>query len=117
MAARDVVVAEAAGGAVRGITATDGLGNTTSKTVTFTIHATINGLINSVNDGVGRGYITSPQGVALVSQLQSARKGNSTKQKLQTFVYMAQQASGRSITPSYAALLANWGQDLVNRTP
>jgi hypothetical protein len=99
------------------VTAIDGLGNTSTKTITFTIHATISGLINAVNDGASRGLITSAEQVSLVAQLQSAMKGSSTKQKLQTFVYMVQQASGKSISAAEALLLVNWGNDLVARTP
>jgi hypothetical protein len=99
------------------VTAVDGLGNSSTKTITFTIHATISGLITAVNDGVSRGLITSAEGTSLVAQLQSATKGSSTKQKLQTFVIMAQQASGKSINAAEAVLLVNWGNDLVARTP
>jgi hypothetical protein len=99
------------------VTAVDGVGNKSTTTLTFTIHATINGLINAVNDGVSRGYITSSEGVILVSQLQSALKGTSTKVKLQQLVYMVQQASGKSVNAAYASLLVNWTNDLIARTP
>src|SRR5438067_2508488 len=45
---------------------------TSSKTVTFTIHATINGLINAVNDGAARGLITSSEQFLLIWYLQKA---------------------------------------------
>jgi len=100
------------------VTSTDALGNTTSRTLTFTIHATIKGLINAVNDGVARGYITKAEGSTLVSQLNNAlQPGSSTKVKLQQFVYMVQGASGKSISAAYANLLVNWTNDLIARLP
>ncbi len=99
------------------VTSADGLGNISSVTMTFTIHTTIDGMVNAVNDGVSRGLITSAEGSILVSQLQSAFKGNSTKVKLQQFVYMVQQASGKSISAAEALLLVNWANDLIARTP
>lgn len=75
------------------------------------------GLVNAVNDGKARGLITSQQAVSQVSQLQSSTKGNSTKQKLQTFVVMVQQASGKTVNAAYALLLIDWANDLIARTP
>jgi hypothetical protein len=37
------------------ITSTDKAGNVTIKSVSFTFHATIQGLINAINDGASRG--------------------------------------------------------------
>jgi Ca2+-binding RTX toxin-like protein len=98
------------------ITATDGVGNTSTKTLTFTIHATINGLINAVNDGASRGLITASEQSLLVWYLQKALQG-SAKVRLGQFTWEANNQSGKAINAAEAALLLNWGNDLIARTP
>jgi len=98
------------------VMAVDGLGNTSSTTLTFTIHATVNGLINAVNDGAARGLITSTEQSNLIWYLQKA-VANNARIRLQQFVYEAQSQSGKTINAAYAALLVNWAQDLLARTP
>jgi hypothetical protein len=97
------------------ITATDRLGNRTTTTVGFQVHATINGLINAVNDGASRGYITSTEQQNLVWQLQQAKNGN-VKPKLSKFVSMVPADSGKTVTAAYAGLLVNWTNDLISRS-
>ena len=98
------------------VAATDGLGNTTSKTITFTIHATINGLINAVNDGAARGLITAAEQANLVWYLQKALTG-SAKARIGQFNWEANYQSGKAINAAEAALLLSWGNDLYARTP
>jgi hypothetical protein len=97
------------------ITATDGLGNKTSTTVTIQVHATANGLVNAVHDGASRGLISASEASVLVSQLQSMGNGNSAKTKLSQFINMVQSASGKSVASAEATLLVNWSQDLYAR--
>ncbi|MGZ4396244.1 MAG: hypothetical protein ACXVZ2_12890, partial [Gaiellaceae bacterium] len=93
------------------VTATDALGNVSSQTITFQIHATVTGLINAVNEGASRGLITASEAAVLVSELQSALKGNSGKTKISQSLSMVQSASGGSINAAYAALLIAWAND------
>jgi len=78
------------------------------------VHATLQGLIDAVNQGVARGKITSAQGASLVTQLQSAT-GSSAKSKLTKLISQVQSQSGVSIDAGYAALLVNWANDLITR--
>jgi hypothetical protein len=96
---------------VRGI---DAAGNTTSKTITFVVHATLKGLWNAVVDGWAKGYITGAEAMTLVNILNSAMNGNSAK-KFPPFISEVQNQSGKSIAPGYAALLLNWAYDLLPR--
>ncbi|MGZ4334130.1 MAG: hypothetical protein ACXVRJ_07625 [Gaiellaceae bacterium] len=77
------------------VTATDALGNVSSQTITFQIHATVTGLINAVNEGASRGLITASEAAVLVSELQSALKGNSGKTKISQSLSMVQSAERR----------------------
>jgi hypothetical protein len=96
------------------ITATDALGNKSTSTVTFTVHATISGLIAAVNDGVAKKYVTATLGSQLLSTLNSAFNGNSAHTKISQFVNQVKSA-GTAINAAYAALLLNWGNDLLSR--
>jgi len=103
------------------VKATDGLGNASSVTVTFTIHPTVQGQINAVNQGVTAGKITSKVGSNLVGILntvqQAINAGNNAAAKAALNNYMAyvNSQSGAGVTAAYATLLVNWAQDLYNR--
>jgi hypothetical protein len=99
------------------VTATDGLGNTTTKTITFTIHATIQGLINAVNDGAARGLITATERSNLVWYLQKALGSSAKRNFIASFNYEVNLQSGKAINAAEAALLLSWGNDLYARTP
>jgi hypothetical protein len=109
-----------AGGHTITITATDGMGNVSTTTVTFQIHATIAGLTNAVNYGNANGLVSSSIQKTLLSTLQSAQAalngGNtaSAKSYLNTFISQVKGA-GKAITSSYATLLLSWAQDLLVR--
>jgi hypothetical protein len=96
------------------ISATDNLGNVQSVTITFQVHATINGLINAVNDGYSRGFMTLAEKNALITQLESALKGNSARPKLDGFIKMTQGDTGIT-SSSFRSLLLNWTNDLLTR--
>jgi len=104
------------------ITAKDGLGNVSTTTTTFTVHATISGLTTAVNDGVTKRLITSTT-VAnqLLSYLSSAQqaltagKNSTAKSYLASFVSLVRAQSGITINAAYAALLVGWANDLISR--
>ena len=97
------------------VTSTDGLGNTSSVTITFQIHATVAGMIKAVNDGAARGYVTAAEQANLIWYLQKA-VAPQTKQRLSQFIWEANSQSGKAINATYAAHLVNWAQDLYNRS-
>jgi hypothetical protein len=97
------------------VTSTDGLGNVSSMTITFQIHATVNGLIKAVNDGAARGYITANE-QANLNWFLSKAVAPQTKQRLSQFISEANYQSGKAINATYAAHLVNWAQDLYNRS-
>ncbi|TMC67910.1 MAG: hypothetical protein E6J13_15660 [Chloroflexi bacterium] len=104
------------------LSARDVLGNSTTTTVTFQVHATVSGLATAVNDGVKSGKITSSvtssKLLTLLSLAQNAlNAGNVSQAKtyLNSFVSVCQQQSGKTITAAYATSLINWSNDLIGR--
>jgi hypothetical protein len=103
------------------ITTADVLGNASTLTITFQIHATVGGLINSVKDGVVRGYIAKSVQDNLIKQLQAVqtainnRNNPSARNNLQQFINQVNAYAGKSIAAAYAALLVNWSNDLLSR--
>jgi hypothetical protein len=104
------------------ITSNDGLGNSSSVTITIQVHATVAGLTTAVNDGARAGKITSSvtssQLLSYLSSAQAALNANnhaSAKTYLASFVSLAQAQSGLTINAGYAALLAGWANDLIAR--
>ncbi|HET7466406.1 MAG TPA: hypothetical protein VFL29_07050 [Candidatus Dormibacteraeota bacterium] len=102
------------------ITAKDGLGNTSTTTVTITVHATVSGLTTAVNDGRAAGKITSSttqtQLLSYLSSAQSALNLNnhaSAKTSLASFVSLDQAQSSITVFPPYDSLLAGWANDLI----
>jgi len=104
------------------VTARDGLGNTSTVTITFTVHATVGGLTTAVNDGVTRRLITSSAtSTQLLSYLNDAQKAIQSgktaqaKSSLNSFMNYVRQQSGKTISSAYAALLVGWANDLIGR--
>src|SRR5439155_10960056 len=103
------------------VAATDQLGNKSSTTITFQVHATVAGMINAVNQGAKAGLINALAQPRLVSILQSVQTylnaGNVTaaKNQLTYFVSYVQSQSGVGINATYAARLINWANDLKAR--
>jgi Ca2+-binding RTX toxin-like protein len=104
------------------ISARDALGNSSTATVTFQVHATVGGLTAAVNDGVKSGKITSSvtssKLLTLLSLAQNAlNAGNVSQAKtyLNSFISLCQQQSGKTITAAYATSLINWSSDLIAR--
>jgi hypothetical protein len=97
------------------ITAVDSVGNVTTKTVTITIHATAAGLVNAVNDGFARGYLTAAAQSKLLQALKSINSANA-KTKLGQFISAVQSCLGTSVQTAYGNLLLNWANDLLGRS-
>ncbi|HEY8642519.1 MAG TPA: hypothetical protein VIO84_07100, partial [Candidatus Dormibacteraeota bacterium] len=103
------------------VTAVDSLGNQTSTTVTFQVHATAGGLIKAMSDGVASGQITCNTN-AMVTKLQAAQaayaRGDNVTAKGLLYTYLNQVSSqaGKGINGSLASLLTSWTQDLISRT-
>ena len=105
------------------VTAADGVGNVSTQTITFAVHATIGGLLNAVAYGRARALVSNQQQNQLTSILQSAQtalaSGDSVtaKSRLNSFVAQVQSQSGTGIDATFAARLVNWTQDLIARIP
>ena len=102
------------------ITAVDQLGNSSIKTVTFQLHATLAGLtfaVTSVNNKV----IPAAAHTTLLATLASAQTalshGDATSEKslLATFVTQVTTPS-LNINASYQTLLVSWANDLISRS-
>jgi hypothetical protein len=103
------------------VTAADGVGNVSTQTLTFAVHATIDGLLNAVVYGRARALVSNQQQNQLTTILQSAQSalasGDSAtaKGRLNAFVTQVQSQSGTGIEATFAARLVNWTQDLIAR--
>jgi hypothetical protein len=101
------------------ITAWDNAGNVTTKAFTFTIHPTAQGILNAVNDGAARGWISTAYKPTLVTQINNViaamGKGNSAATKLRGFISVVQSATTSQIAAAYKTLLLNWANDLLAR--
>ncbi|HVA29776.1 MAG TPA: hypothetical protein VMU58_00770, partial [Gaiellaceae bacterium] len=101
------------------ITSTDNAGNVTTQSITFTIHATPDGILKAVNDGAARGWIGASFASTLVTQIQQVIKAEpnhaNMKAKLRQFITYLQYPPAGGITAAYDALLLNWSNDLLGR--
>ena len=103
------------------VSAKDGLGNVSTTTATFQVHATVAGLIRAVADGVAKGKIASLLLVPLeVPLLAAAAELASHAPKLaildlKVFIALVQSQSGKKIDSGYASLLVAWTTDLIAR--
>jgi len=103
------------------ITATDGLGNTATMTVTFTIRVSTGGLQGAVSDGANRNLVDRAMEVQLNNKLQSAQaainRGDkaSARSMLQAFIDQVKSNAGKKIDAGYAAQLIGWASDILSR--
>ena len=103
------------------ITARDVAGNVTTRTLTFTIHATPQGIVNAINDGAARGWINASFQSTLLASMQQVIKGlqssaASGKAQLSQFISSLQYPPrGATITPAFSTLLLSWANDLFAR--
>jgi len=103
------------------VTSTDNAGNVTTKTITFTIHPTAQGILNAINDGVARGWITASFGSTLVTQIQQVIKAASSssanvRTKINQLISTLNYPPTGGITAAYQARMLNWANDLLSRT-
>jgi hypothetical protein len=102
------------------ITARDKAGNVSTKTITFTIHATPEGILNAVSDGWARHWLlTAAYASLLVTQIQQVIKAEPShpnmRAKLQQFITSVQGGTSTQITTAFKSLLLNWANDLMIR--
>jgi hypothetical protein len=103
------------------VTATDGLGNTTTIYVNFAVRASASGLVNAVNQGVAAGKVAVQMQTPLNAKLQAALAAISrgqnavAKSLLQSFISQVSAQSGKQIDAAYAAMLVGWATDLLSR--
>jgi hypothetical protein len=102
------------------VTSTDQLGNVSTATVSFQVHATIGGLVNAVNYGASVGKISSSTKTTLLATLASAQTaltaGNNAGAKTLLSQFATQVTNaGSNINAAYASLLLSWEQDLFGR--
>jgi hypothetical protein len=88
--------------------------------VTFTIHATPEGILAALYDGASRAWLTAAESSYLVTQIQQVIKAepshSNMKAKLQQFISAVR--SGKvpgQITAAFQFLLLNWANDLLAR--
>ena len=98
------------------ITAKDKAGNVTTKTITFTIHATAKGILNAINDGAARGWISASFKASLVTQINGVIGAPNPAPKIRGFISVVQGGTTSQITAAYKALLLNWANDLLARS-
>jgi hypothetical protein len=101
------------------ITARDNAGNVATKTITFTIHATAQGIRNAIVDGQARGWVTAAFASTLLGQIDQVLKAgtvSNAKAKLQQFISTVQYPGKvNPMTTAFQSLLLNWANDLLGR--
>jgi hypothetical protein len=91
------------------VTATDGLGNSSTYTLPFVLHPSRSGIGNAVNEGVARGLITSSEGTKLLSILNNTAYSLTTD--LNNVLAEIKNQSGKAITTAEANVLTSWAND------
>jgi hypothetical protein len=94
-------------------TAVDAVGNTSTVTVTISIHPSRAGLGQAVNEGVAAGSITSAEGTKLLSLLNST--SNTLVTDVTNFNNEVKAQTGKAISTAEASILSSWGSDLLAR--
>jgi hypothetical protein len=101
------------------VTARDNAGNVTTKTVTFTIHATPEGIQAAIYDGSSRGWTSASYTSNLITQIQQVIKAEpnhaNMKAKLSQFISTVQNGTAAQISAAFKSLLLNWANDLYAR--
>jgi hypothetical protein len=103
------------------VTATDVFGKTTTQTMIFEVHATIEGLICAVKRGVKEGVIAPNQEQPLLAKLYAAQasrdRGNVTAEsnQLTAEIHDLEAQSGKKIQPAFDQRMIGWTQDLIIR--
>ena len=110
-----------AGAHVIVVTATDQYGKTSTSTMQFEVHATIEGLICAVQRAVALGLVAPETENDLMAKLNAAKasrdRGNSTPEvnQLQALINATQAQRGKKINTAFADRFSGWTQDLTVR--
>ncbi len=97
------------------VTSVDGVGNSSTVTLTFNIHPSLTGVIDAVKYGLSIAAMTSAEETTLLSYLNNTT--NPVKTNLTNFLNAVKSASGtRSLTAAEATLLTSWANDLYSRS-
>jgi hypothetical protein len=105
------------------VNAYDAAGNLRSVSLVFTIRVTAPGLLNALNDGIGRGWVMSAALQTtlrndmnnVIAAVNKPGNGNTAAVRLRSFVSDVTAASGTQLTAAFKALLLNWAADLATR--
>jgi hypothetical protein len=99
------------------VTGFDAAGNSRSVTITVTIRATAAGILNAINDGATRGFMTAAEKATLVSSINNVigAGGNSGSAKMRQFISQLQSATTAQLSADYKTLLLNWANDALSR--
>jgi hypothetical protein len=97
------------------ITSVDGLGNSSSVTLSFQFHPSLAGVVAAVKAGYSAASISSTEQAKLLGYLNNTT--SPVKTNLTNFLNEVKAQSGTpSLTATEAALLTSWAQDLYNRS-
>ena len=101
------------------ISATDIAGNVTTRSITFTVRATPQGILNSII-AAGTGSISASFKATLITQMQQVIKGlqfstANGSAKMRQFISQVQNATAAQLSAAYKLLLLNWCYDALSR--
>jgi hypothetical protein len=91
------------------ITSVDGVGNISTKTLTFELHPSREGIATALKVGEAGKLITATEEKKLLASLQNA--SNTLVVDLEHFITEVKNQSGVSIKTSEASILISWAQD------
>jgi hypothetical protein len=96
------------------ITAVDGLGNTSTLSVTISVHPSLAGIKNAVNVGNTKGLVSNSEKTKLLSFLTGS--GTTLTAGLNNFIAECKAQSGtKNLTAAESTLLQSWAADLQSR--
>ena len=104
------------------VVAVDQYGRQSAQTVTFSVHATIEGLICAVQRATAQGLIAPELENSLLVKLDAAlssrNRGNPTPEinQLQAFTQELAAQRGKKIDPGFDTRATAWTNDLISRT-
>ena len=99
------------------VTQRDALGNVSTKAISFTIRATAKGILNAINDGAARGFMTAAEKTTLTNAINNVinANGGGAPTKMRGFISQLQSATAAQLNAAYKTLLLNWANDAYSR--
>ena len=91
------------------ITAVDGVGNTSTQTITFQLHPSRKGIAAAVAAGEASKAITASEQTTLLADLNNS--ANSLTTDLNNFIAAVKLQSGKAVSAAEAKILIDWAQD------